>query len=36
VVVLLVLASFWSWTIIFGKLMRLRRLRSRAKQFEDA
>jgi biopolymer transport protein TolQ len=36
VVVLLILASFWSWTIIFGKLMRLRRLRVRAKQFEES
>ena len=36
VVVLLVLASFWSWTIIFSKLTRLRRLRSRAKQFEES
>jgi len=36
VVVLLVLASFWSWTIIFTKLTRLRRLRVRAKQFEES
>src|SRR5262249_44262925 len=36
VVVLLVLASFWSWTIIFAKLMRLRRLRARAKRFEES
>src|SRR5262245_27351491 len=36
VVVLLILASFWSWTIIFHKLMRLRRLRARAKQFEES
>src|SRR5215813_5404143 len=36
VVVLLILASFWSWTIIFGKIMRLRRLRTRAKQFEES
>ena len=36
VVVLLIVASFWSWTIIFHKLMRLRRLRARAKQFEES
>src|SRR5215475_8680107 len=36
VIVLLVIASFWSWTIIFNKVMRLRRLRARAKQFEES
>jgi biopolymer transport protein TolQ len=36
VIVLLILASFWSWTIIFNKVMRLRRLRARAKQFEES
>jgi len=36
VVVLLIIASFWSWTIIFHKLLRLRRLRARAKQFEES
>jgi len=36
VIVLLVIASFWSWTIIFNKVMRLRRLRARAKRFEES
>jgi biopolymer transport protein TolQ len=36
VIILLVIASFWSWTIIFNKVMRLRRLRARAKQFEES
>jgi biopolymer transport protein TolQ len=36
VIVMLILASFWSWTIIFEKVARLRRLRSRARQFEEA
>jgi biopolymer transport protein TolQ len=36
VIILLVLASFWSWTIIFEKVARLRRLRARARQFEEA
>ncbi len=35
VIILLVLASFWSWAIIIEKLMRLRRLQSRANEFED-
>ena len=34
--VLLLLASFWTWAIIFDKALRLRRLRSQAKQFEEA
>ncbi len=29
VIILLVLASFWSWAIIIEKLMRLRRLQAR-------
>jgi biopolymer transport protein TolQ len=36
VMVMLLLASFWSWAIIFEKVMRMRRLRSRALQFEEA
>jgi biopolymer transport protein TolQ len=36
VIVLLILASFWTWAIIFEKVMRLRRLRAQAKQFEES
>jgi biopolymer transport protein TolQ len=36
VIVLLLFASFWTWAIIFDKAMRLRRMRSQAKQFEEA
>ena len=36
VMVLLLLASFWTWAIIFDKALRLRRLRNQAKQFEEA
>lgn len=36
VMLLLVLASIWSWAIIFEKLLKMRRLRSRASDFEDA
>jgi len=36
VIILLIIASFWSWTIIFNKVIRLRRLRARAKQFEES
>jgi len=36
VMVVLVLASFWSWTIIFNKIMRLRKLYTAADQFEEA
>lgn len=32
----LVLASFWCWAIIFEKIMRMRRLRSQASQFEES
>lgn len=35
VIVLLILASFWSWAIIIEKLLRLRRLQARADDFED-
>ena len=36
VMILLMLASIWSWAIIFDKLLRLRRLREQARQFEEA
>jgi biopolymer transport protein TolQ len=35
VIVLLILASFWSWAIIIEKLLRLRRRQARADEFED-
>jgi biopolymer transport protein TolQ len=35
VLLLLLLASFWSWAVIFDKLMRLRRLRQSAATFEE-
>jgi len=35
VIILLILASFWSWAIIIEKLLRLRRLQARADEFED-
>ena len=36
VMLILLLASFWSWAIIFEKSMRLRRLNARAKAFEES
>ena len=36
VMILLFVASFWSWTIIFEKVMRFARLRAQAEKFEDA
>jgi biopolymer transport protein TolQ len=36
VMIMLLLASIWSWAIIIHKLIRLRALRGQAKQFEDA
>ncbi len=36
VMIMLLLASIWSWAIIIDKSIRLRRLRSQAKQFEEA
>lgn len=36
IMLILIAASFWSWTIIFQKVMRLRRLNAAANQFEDA
>ena len=34
VMIILVLASFWCWAIIFEKIMRMRRLRVQADEFE--
>ena len=36
VILLLVVASFWTWTIIFDKVIRIRRLRAAARQFEES
>jgi biopolymer transport protein TolQ len=36
VLLILVLASFWCWTIIFDKLLKMRRLQDQAAQFEEA
>lgn len=36
VMLMLLLASFWTWAIIFDKVVRLRRLRGQADRFEDA
>jgi biopolymer transport protein TolQ len=36
VMLLLLFASFWSWAVIFDKLMRLRRLRRDASAFEES
>ncbi len=36
VMLLLVLASVWSWAIIFEKILKMRRMRRRANEFEDA
>lgn len=36
VIIVLLGASFWCWTIIFQKLIRLRRLHTSAEQFEEA
>jgi len=35
VILILLLASFWSWAIIFEKILRMRRLRGLADDFED-
>jgi len=35
VIVILILASFWSWAVIIEKLVRLRRLQRRADSFEE-
>ncbi len=36
VLVLLLAASFWTWAVIFEKVIRMRRLRSYAERFEEA
>jgi biopolymer transport protein TolQ len=36
VMVILLLASFWSWAVIFDKVMRLRRLKRETAQFEES
>lgn len=36
VMLLLLMASVWTWTIIFDKIVRVRRLKSKAEQFEEA
>jgi biopolymer transport protein TolQ len=36
VMIMLMISSIWSWAIIIDKSIRLRRLRSQAKQFEEA
>jgi biopolymer transport protein TolQ len=36
VILMLLAASFWTWAIIFEKSLRLRKLRSQAKQFEES
>jgi len=36
VLVILLLASFWTWAIIFEKVVRMRRLRAQAVEFEEA
>ncbi len=36
VILLLIAASFWCWTIIFDKIIRLRHLNARADQFEES
>jgi len=36
VMIMLILASFWCWAIIFEKLMRMRRLWAQAEEFEEA
>src|SRR5580693_9611786 len=35
VMLILLLASFWSWAVIFDKKLRLRRLRQAAESFEE-
>ena len=36
VMIMLLMASIWSWAIIFDKAIRLRGLRSKARKFEEA
>ena len=35
VMLILLVASFWSWAVIFDKVLRLRRLQQAAASFED-
>mgnify|MGYP001475137944 CR=1 FL=1 len=35
VIVVLILASIWSWTIIFSKLIRVKKLKMQSNEFED-
>ena len=35
IMLILLVASFWSWAVIFDKILRLRRLRQAASSFED-
>jgi len=35
VILLLLLASFWSWAVIFDKTLRMRRLQQAATSFEE-
>ena len=36
VMITLLLASFWSWAIIFEKILRYRRVAAQAERFEEA
>lgn len=36
VIILLLFASFWSWAIIFDKVVRMRRLEAQTSEFEDS
>jgi biopolymer transport protein TolQ len=36
VMLMLMMASFWSWAIIFDKVIRMRRLNNKAEQFEES
>ncbi|MBF0095137.1 MAG: protein TolQ [Alphaproteobacteria bacterium] len=36
VILLLLMASFWSWAIIFDKILRIRKLNARADHFEES
>ncbi|MGD9742754.1 MAG: protein TolQ [Dongiaceae bacterium] len=36
VILILVVASFWTWAIIFDKALRIRRLTAQARQFEES
>ncbi len=36
VLLLLLAASFWTWAVIFEKIIRMRRLKSHSERFEEA